>query len=133
MRLPRGWSTARIAWTAVTGVVAATLFWAAVSNEVYDLTSPPFLSFHVVLRKAYSIAAFALVGFSADNALGPSARASLRGALLVAAYSAAIEVGQALHGTREGIVWNAIDVLCGALGGSLGVVGARFIRSRRRA
>ena len=110
--------------------VAAALFWAATSNEVYDLTSPPVLSFHVLLRKAYSIAAFALVGFTADKALGPSARATLRGALLVAAYSAAIEVAQAVRGSHEGVAWNVVDVLCGAAGGWLGAVARSIRRSR---
>ncbi|HEY5090800.1 MAG TPA: hypothetical protein VIK30_12565 [Polyangia bacterium] len=77
--------------------------------------------------------AFAAVGFTADKALGPSAHALLRSALLVAAYSAAIEVGQFRHGTREGISWNVVDVLCGAAGGWLGVVAGRLIRRRRRA
>jgi hypothetical protein len=114
-------------------VVAAALFWAATSNEVYDLTSPPALSFHIVLRKTYSIVAFALVGFTADKALGPSARAALRAALAVAAYSAAIEVVQAARGSHEGVVWNGIDVLCGAAGGWLGVVARTIRRSRRGA
>ncbi|HWT04248.1 MAG TPA: hypothetical protein VN224_00695 [Xanthomonadales bacterium] len=113
--------------------VAAALFWAATSNEVYDLTSPPGLSFHVVLRKTYSIAAFALVAFTADKALGPSARAGLRGALALAAYSAAIEVVQAARGSHEGVLWNAVDVLCGAAGGWLGVVARGIRRSRRGA
>jgi hypothetical protein len=106
--------------------VAAALFWAATSNEVYDLTSPPALSFHVLLRKTYSIAAFALVGFTADKALGPSGRAAVRAALVVAAYSAAIEVAQAARGSHEGLAWNAVDVLCGAVGGWLGVVAGRI-------
>ena len=111
--------------------VAAALFWAATSNEVYDITSPPALTFHVVLRKTYSIVAFALVGFTADKALGPTTRAAVRGALAVAAYSAAIEVVQAARGSHEGSVWSTLDVLCGAAGGWLGVV-ARGIRRPRR-
>jgi len=114
-------------------VTAALLFWAAISNEVYDVTSPARFSFHVLLRKAYSIAAFALVGFTADRALGTTAKAQLRGALLVAAYSAAIEIVQGVRGSDEGVAWNVADVLCGAAGGWLGVVAGRIRRSRRRA
>ena len=114
-------------------VTAALLFWAATSNEVYDVTSPARLSFHVLLRKAYSIAAFALVGFTARKALGASALTPARGALLVAAYSATIEIAQAINGSHEGIAWNVFDVLCGAAGGWLGVVAERITRSRRRA
>ncbi|HEY6234777.1 MAG TPA: hypothetical protein VIW69_06745 [Candidatus Elarobacter sp.] len=113
-------------------VVAAALFWAATSNDVYDLTSPPSLTFHIVLRKTYSIAAFALVGFTADKALGPSARAALRASLVVAAYSAAIEVVQAVRGSHEGVAWNVVDVLCGAAGGWLGFVARGIRRARPR-
>jgi predicted membrane-bound mannosyltransferase len=123
---------ARRRWITASLVLAAALFWAATSNEVYDLTSPAALSFHVLLRKAYSIAAFALVGFTADKALGTATRAPLRGAVLVAAYSAAIEVVQAARGSHEGAAWNVVDVLCGAAGGWLGVVAGRITRSRRR-
>jgi hypothetical protein len=124
---------ARRVWIAVAVAVAAALFWAATSNEVYDLTSPGELSFHIVLRKTYSIVAFAVVGFTADKALGPSTRAALRAALVVAAYSAAIEVVQAARGSHEGAVWNAVDILCGAAGGWLGVVAGGITRSRRGA
>ena len=113
-------------------LVAAVLFWAATSDLVYEATSPGELSFHVVLRKAYSIAAFALVGFSADKALGPSAQAVLRAAILVGLYSAAIEVTQDWLGSKEGLVWNITDTLCGVAGGALGVVVARRIRRSRR-
>ncbi|HEX3467504.1 MAG TPA: hypothetical protein VHT05_05445 [Candidatus Elarobacter sp.] len=111
-------------------VVAAALFWAATSDAVYEATSPVELSFHVLLRKAYSIVAFALVGFMADKALGPSARPALRGALLVALYSAAIEVTQDRLGSKEGIISNGFDTLCGAVGGTLGVLARRITRSR---
>ncbi len=109
------------------------LFCAAISNEVYDLTSPPALSWHVALRKAYSIVAFAVVGFTAERALRPSGAAVLRGAMLVALYSAAIEVAQALRGSHEGLLWNGIDVACGAAGGAVGALAGRITRPRRRA
>jgi len=118
-------------WTIVALAVAAVLFWAATNNEVYDLTSPPAFSWHVLARKAYSIVAFALVGFTADKALGPSARPALRAAVLVALYSAAIEVVQFLDGSQEGLGWNAVDVLCGAAGGWLGALVSRRSRGRR--
>jgi VanZ family protein len=120
-------SRARALWTAGALALAAALFWVATSNEVYDLTSPPALSFHVLLRKTYSIAAFAALGFIADKALGPSARRALRAALLVAVYSAAIEVAQARRGSAEGLSWNVVDIVCGAAGGWLGTVAGRVI------
>jgi hypothetical protein len=125
--------SARRIWGVAAVAIAAALFWAATSNEVYEVTSPSAFSFHVLLRKAYSIAAFALVGFTARKALGASALTPPRGALLVAAYSAAIEIVQAINGSHEGIAWNVADVLCGAAGGWLGVVANRIRRSRRRA
>jgi len=112
-------------------IIAAVLFWAATSDVVYELTSPRALTFHVVLRKAYSIAAFALVGFTADKALGPSARAVLRGAIVVGAYSAAIEVVQWRLGSQEGLVWNTIDTLCGVVGGVVGAVIAKRVTRPR--
>jgi hypothetical protein len=42
-------------------------------------------------------------------------------------------VVQAARGSHEGVVWNAIDVLCGAAGGWLGVVARGIKRSRRGA
>jgi predicted membrane-bound mannosyltransferase len=120
-------------WIVTASVVAAVLFWTATSNEVYEITSPSVLSFHVLLRKAYSIAAFALVGFTADKALGSSTRGPLRAALLVAAYSGAIEIVQAVRASNEGLGWNAADVACGAAGGWLGVMLGRIRRARRRA
>jgi hypothetical protein len=120
-------------WIAVATVVAAAMFWLATSEVVYELTSPPAWSWHVAFRKAYSIVAFALVAFTADKALGPSARPALRAAVLVAAYSGAIEIAQAWRGSQEGLRWNAIDVLCGAAGGWLGVTAERIGRSRRKA
>ncbi len=57
----------------------------------------------------------------------------LRGALLVGAYSAAIEVAQAWLGSKEGLAWNAIDTLCGAAGGALGALAGRIKRPRRSA
>ena len=114
-------------------IVAAALFWAATSDLVYEATSPAELSFHIVLRKAYSIVAFALVGFTADKALGPSAKSVLRGALIVGLYSAAIEVAQTWLGSKEGLAWNTADTLCGAVGGALGAIAGRIRRPRRSA
>jgi hypothetical protein len=123
----------RWAWITVATVIAAVLFWLATSQMVYDLTSPPEWSWHVALRKAYSIVAFALVGFTVDKALGPSARPALRAALLVATYSGAIEIAQAWRGSHEGLSWNLTDVVFGAAGGWLGVAAERIVRSRRTA
>jgi hypothetical protein len=120
----------RRAWGIAAIVIAAALFWVATSDAVYEATSPSAFAWHVVLRKAYSIGAFALVGFTADNALTPSTRTIARAALLIAMYSAAIEVAQAKLGSHEGLVWNVIDTLCGAVGGAIGAALARARRFR---
>jgi len=128
-------SLPRIAKIALALVVAAGFFVLALSGEAYHETSPAHvattifgsgagrfgdplgISLHVVLRKAYSIGAFALVGLTAEMAFPSGRRAALRMALLVGAYSAAIEYAQYLRGSEEGLWWNAIDVACGAIGG----------------
>ena len=125
--------SARIGWIAAVVVIAAILFWLATNDAVYELTSPSSLSWHVWARKAYSIVAFALVGFTVDKALGPTTRPYVRAAVLVAGYSGAIEIVQALQGSHEGPIWNAIDVVCGAVGGWLGVFAGRIAASRRSA
>ncbi|MBD5633561.1 MAG: hypothetical protein IAI49_03680 [Candidatus Eremiobacteraeota bacterium] len=120
-------------WTLLTVLVAAIFFAIAVSRAVYELTSPSWLSWHVLLRKSYSIVAFAIVGYLGRRALGEWGRAGKTVAtcvLGVAAYSAAIEVAQYVHGSREGLVWNAIDTLCGALGGALATVDLSLRRVR---
>lgn len=112
-------------WTLAALALAVALYAVALSRDVYDLTSPPPFAWHVVLRKAYSIAAFALLGFAARRAFGEQGRhmgvwTSVGG---LACYSAAIEFGQWLHGSREGLAWNAVDVACGALGGLVATAG----------
>lgn len=83
------------------------------------------------IRKSYSIVAFTLMGAVAHLALPPARFAVLRGALLVAAFSALIEVAQKLHGAPEGLGWSAFDVGCGAVGGALGVSVVTFVARRR--
>jgi ABC-type Fe3+-siderophore transport system permease subunit len=116
-------------WGLATAVFAVVLYAAALSNQVYDLTSPPFLSWHVALRKAYSVVAFALLAFTLRRSLrsaGP-ARVCLTCVLGVAAFSALIEVGQYIEGSQEGLAWNIIDALGGAL-----AVSDLLIRKRSR-
>ena len=119
----------------------AALLWAATSHRVYHRTLPFHLLARIfgeddagaaatLLRKLYSVVAFALLGFVVHIALPRTRRPKLRAALIVAAFSAAIEVVQKLDGAHEGLLSNAIDVACGALGGWLGAVLARAPRRR---
>jgi hypothetical protein len=126
--------------------VIAVLFWAALSHRIYNHTLPRgfiehvfgedeneggALAVRVLLRKLYSIVAFALIGFIVDKALPHTRRPALRAALIVAAFSAAIEVAQKLHHAHEGPLSNAIDIACGALGGWLAVTIAHALARRQ--
>ncbi len=111
-------------WSWTASIVAAIVYVLALSHEVYAVTSPPSLDWHVFLRKAYSIVAFALVGYLAGRAwIEQGRRPTAAGcALTIALYSGAIEIGQALHGSHEGLASNAFDVACGAFGGWAGAL-----------
>jgi hypothetical protein len=117
-----GESMRRFQWTIAATLTAAFFYILALNAAVYELTSPSWLSWHVVLRKSYSVVAFALVGYTFRRALvenGYRRRLVLTCVAGVALYSAAIEVGQFLHGSQEGVGWNAFDTLCGAAGGAI--------------
>ena len=103
-------------WVAFAAVAVA-FFLIALNGDIYNLTSPPALSFHVLLRKSYSIVAFALIGGAFIWASGAPVRTA---AIVVAVYSGAIEVAQHFTYGREPFSWNVIDVICGAIGGALG-------------
>ncbi|MEA2718918.1 MAG: hypothetical protein QOJ39_782 [Candidatus Eremiobacteraeota bacterium] len=94
------------------------------SDEAYAIS--------VLLRKFYSIVAFTLIGFVVNKALPRTRRPALRAALIVAAFSAAIEVAQKLHHAHEGPLSEAFDIACGALGGWLAVTVAQWWRRRRK-
>lgn len=109
---------ARLRWL-VFAVLAVGFFVIALNGDVYNITSPPALSWHVLLRKSYSIVAFALVGGSFVWASGATLLVST---LVVALYSAGIELGQHFTYGKEPFLWNAIDVVCGGIGGAIGAV-----------
>lgn len=115
------------AWWLATLLVAAALYYVALSDTVYNVTSPPG-PFQILLRKSYSIAAFALVGwlFARASSASGRIRSTLFVAFSVAAYSALIEIGQAIGQAHEGLFWNLVDVACGFLGGLLGALALRL-------
>jgi len=94
----------------------------AVSRQLEKVTTPSTLGdfVHFDIRKLLSIAAFAAIGFLLALRRRRGLRDCAAVALIVGAYSALIEVAQWLHGEREGLYWNAVDVLCGLVGGYLG-------------
>ncbi len=109
---------------------AIVLFAIALSGEVYDATSPPAFTWHVLLRKVYSIIAFAVVG-AAYTYARRGAR-PLDAALAIALYSGGIEIGQWFV-ADEPLRWNLFDVGCGAIGGAVGAVAAtRLLGDRVR-
>jgi hypothetical protein len=135
-------------WRLVAFFVAAGFFWLATRVDVYHATSPYglvstvfgssapsmphpwWLALHIWVRKFYSIVAFALVGLTADKALGAAARPRLRALCLVALYSAAIELAQHHFGPHEPLFERVLDVACGAAGGYIGVFALELIERR---
>jgi hypothetical protein len=122
---------ARRPWTIAATVVALILLAVAVSHSVYDITSPVWLSWHIVLRKFYSIVAFTFVGFCLRRALVENGRTKIvvPCILWLGAYSAMIEVLQFAYGSHEGLGWNAFDTCCGALGGALATIDLWLVRA----
>jgi hypothetical protein len=105
-------------WLAFAAIAVA-FFLIALNGDIYNLTSPPALSLHVLLRKSYSIVAFALVGGAFVWASGASLAAA---AIVVAIYSGGIEIAQHFTNGNEPFSWNVVDVICGAIGGALGTL-----------
>jgi hypothetical protein len=91
------------------------------------------LSVRIALRKVYSVIAFGIVGFFAAPIL-PNTNRVKGCALLVAFFSAVIEIAQGLTGAEESLASNAFDIACGAVGGLLGALAwngiAQFARRR---
>jgi surface polysaccharide O-acyltransferase-like enzyme len=119
-------------WTAFAVALILLFFALALSDAVYEATSPSSFEWHVLLRKTYSIVAFAIVGAALERAAREWDRSlSLPATMLaVALFSAAIEIGQALTGSHEGLLWNLIDVACGAFGGALAWLADRRLIKR---
>lgn len=138
------------AWSVVALGVAATFFWVAIRPDVDYATSPPsmarrlfgpeavifahpwWLALHVWVRKAYSVVAFGLVGWSAHHALPASSRPVRRAAILVAGYSLGIEIAQRLLIGPEPLLESILDVGCGALGGALAIGANRLSVSTKQ-
>lgn len=110
------------AWWAAAVAASLVLLVAAVDNGVYEATSPTAWSFHVILRKVYSIVAFAIVGFFVARARRLTSRSASAPSIgwTIAGYSAVIEVLQYfLDPPPEGLLSNVIDIACGFLGGAI--------------
>lgn len=113
-------------------IVFVFFFGLALSRDFYNATTPDTFAWHTLLRKSYSVVAFAVVGFCYRKALAEHGEpvGPLQAATIVAAYSALIEVAQYFGGAQESLTWNAVDVICGALGGA--VAGLIPLKARAR-
>ena len=111
-------------------IVAVIMYFLGTNDTVYNLTSPAALDIHVLLRKAYSIAAFGVTGYVAARAsLASGWRTSpLMVAMWLSLFSLTIEIAQDLSPPRESLALHAFDVACGAIGGWLGAWAARHLR-----
>ena len=110
-------------------VIAAAFFALALSADVYEVTSPVGLDYHVALRKLYSIVAFAIVG--AAYAFARRRSGIVETAAAIAIYSGLIEVGQWFT-TTESLHWNLIDVACGLAGGGIAGLVSRVRAARAK-
>lgn len=114
--------TPRLIRIVILCVAAIVIYFAAISNDVYDVASPPDLSGHTIIRKLESLVAFAFLGLLTAWTLG---RRRNLGVILVvglAAYSGLIEIGQRLTGTSESLRMSLFDIACGAIAGLLAVM-----------
>jgi predicted MFS family arabinose efflux permease len=107
---------------------------------VYEKLTPRVqndLSERRVLRKIYSVVAFAIVGLLVAP-FTPKDQRIVACTALLTVYSLVIEVAQklVLHAS-EGLLSNAFDIGCGALGGCLGALAfnrlSRVVSGRTRA
>ncbi|MGP6156557.1 MAG: hypothetical protein ACLPYS_03355 [Vulcanimicrobiaceae bacterium] len=123
------WRTATTLFLALAGFA---LFAAlGISREVYHATIPRSVDpFALVLRKAYSLVAFACVGYLYAWAVGRFGRITsrLETASAIALFSGLIEVVQDARGSTEGLRWNLYDIAFGAAGGLLGAELAALAR-----
>ncbi len=121
---------ARIRIAAVAVATLAVILFASLNDDVYQATTPAWIPHHVILRKILSIVAFSLGGYVAAIVFRRR-RPILRAAMTLALLSACIEVFQRIDGSSETLLWNAFDVLCGAIGGFIGGSVASWTAIRR--
>jgi hypothetical protein len=89
------------------------------------------LNIFFLVRKAYSIVAFSILGLLVAPII-PKPNRILVAALVVGTFSTIIEIGQKLTGTIESIYSNLFDVGCGVLGGAIGALAWNLWRAIAR-
>lgn len=113
-------------------VAAALLFAISLNPDIERATSPHIFGLQVILRKTYSVVAFGLVGFLLAEVRRSRFYDVFPVALLIALYSATIELTQFALGSHEGLYWNVVDVLCGFLGGYFGAALYVVVATRQK-
>lgn len=106
-------------------VASIVFFFASVSHEVEGATSPSNYGARAqtLLRKSYSVLAFAVLGYLfAWSHRRTGTLSLLASGVAIGAFSALIEFFQHRMGAPEGLVWNAADTLMGLFGGPLGAL-----------
>jgi len=76
----------------------------------------------IVVRKIYSVIAFAIVGLLAAPLIAAQRRIGAS-ALLVGGFSLIIEIAQRATVSQESNLFSLFDIGCGAVGGVIGAVG----------
>jgi hypothetical protein len=89
------------------------------------------LNIFYLVRKAYSIVAFSILGLLVAPTIPKPNRIRIDG-IVVGVFSTVIEIGQKLTGTIESIYSNLFDIGCGVLGGILGALAWNLARSLAR-
>jgi hypothetical protein len=104
------------------------LYAISVSGRAYNLTSPVTMPQHELARKIYALLAFALLGFVLERSNFRRVHGVMAGAITIAIYSYAIEIGQIVikHST-ETFAEHSFDVASGLAGGALGAFVALLI------
>ncbi len=101
------------------------LFFASLNREVEGATSPSNYGARAqtLLRKTYSVVAFAILGYLFTWSHRRTGTLwLLASGVAIGSFSAIIEFFQHRMGAPEGLVWNAADTLMGLFGGLFGAL-----------
>lgn len=99
------------------------MFFVSLSHEIESATTPRNhgVAAQTLLRKTYSVVAFAILGYlCAWSHRRTGTLWLIASGITTGVFSAIIEVFQHQLGAPEGLVWNAADTLMGLFGGLLG-------------
>ncbi len=113
----------KVSWAApwVFAIAALVILAISMSSGIDEAMGQETYTRHILLRKTYSVLAFALLGYVLTwSHKRTSTIALLLSGLAIGVFSGIIEYVQYVGGGHEPRVWNAADVLMGLFGGLLG-------------